>query len=95
MRDFALALALAVLPLPAIAQPAGPVSAVLAEKASGFKNLAECEKILGRPDSRRQKTLGNKRSVLRGSLFNRAAGNISRCEMIDGEPLIVVIPKGS
>ena len=56
-----------------------------AEKASGYKTLAECEAALGEADQR---------TGLRGSRFNRDAGNMSRCEMVEGEPLIVVYPKG-
>jgi hypothetical protein len=94
MRNFALVLTLAALPLPAIARPA-PVSAVLGENASGFKNLGDCEQTLDGPSRHSAKKIGNKRGTRRGSMFNRAAGNMSRCEMIEGEPLIVVIPRGA
>ena len=56
-----------------------------AETAAGFETLADCEQALGEPDQR---------TGLRGSLFNREAGNISRCELVDGEALVVVYPKG-
>jgi hypothetical protein len=93
MRNLALDFVLAALTYPAIAKPTGDVAAVLAEKASGFKSLAECEQTLAGSGLYSLKNLGGERSVVRGSVFNRAAGNLSRCEMIGGEPLIVVVPR--
>lgn len=89
-----MASALAALLLPAIAD-AGPAMAVLGEKDMGFKTLAECEQTIGRPERQRRDARAAKRGALRGSLINRAAGNITRCALVDGEPLIVVTPKGS
>jgi hypothetical protein len=62
-----------------------PIVATLSERASGFANLAECEAALlpGTGTAEAQ----------RGSVFNRAHGNSSRCEMIKGEPMIVVTPR--
>lgn len=56
--------------------------AVNSERASGFRSLAQCENALTGRDG------------ARGTRFNRAAGNISRCEMVAGEAVIVVYPKG-
>ena len=81
MPFLAAALALAALQAPASNPPV--FMAVLAETASGFESMADCEKSLGPA----------KRGARRGSLFNRKAGNISRCQMVDGEPMIVVIPR--
>ena len=94
MRNFVTAFALAALPLPAIAHPPGIFEATLAKKDAGFKTLAECEKAIGHPAKLQQKSHVAKTDNMRGSLFNRTAGNITRCEMVDGEPLIVVTPKG-
>ena len=78
------ALALSTLPPPATASAPAVFVLTSAEKASGFQSLAECEQALG--------TAG--KQGLRGSRFNRTAGNVSRCEVVDGEPLIVVYPRG-
>ncbi|MDQ3078903.1 MAG: hypothetical protein M3R03_02765 [Pseudomonadota bacterium] len=56
--------------------------ATSAERDSGFSNLAECEKVLFGPDG------------VPGTRFNRAAGNTSRCELVSGEAVVVVYPKG-
>lgn len=82
-----LAVALAMTTLSGQAPVADPAIFVLtnAEKASGFATLGECERALG-PAKRP--------SEARGSLFNRNAGNISRCEIVHGEPMVVVYPKG-
>ena len=94
MRDLSLAFALAALPLPALAHPAGVFVATLGEKDSGFATLAECEQAIARPVKAQHRARIAKPDDLRGSLFNRAAGNTTHCEMIDGEALMVVIPKG-
>lgn len=52
------------------------------ERASGFSSLAECDRALTGRDG-----------VL-GTQFNRAAGNTSRCELVFGEAVVVVYPKG-
>ena len=93
MQFLAMSLALAGQPLPATALPAGVFVAILAEKASGFKTLAECEQAIALAPKVEQERLVRLESN-RGSLFNRAAGNTTRCEIVDGEPLIVVVPKG-
>ncbi len=90
-----MALALAVLPLPAIAK--SPVFvAILSETAGGFRSLAECEAVLRGPG--KGALVGSPRQLApgaqAGSLFNRTHGNLSRCEMVEGEPSIVVYPKG-
>ncbi len=92
MAIIALVFALASLPLPAMALPAGITVATLGEKASAFETLAECEEALGPLDSQGRTPLAAQ-DGLRGSQFNRAAGNTSRCEIVDGEPLIIVTPK--
>ena len=75
------ALALLAPPLPT--QAASPVifQATNPEAASEYKTMAECELALGQGERR-------------GSRFNRSVGNISRCEMVDGEPMITVYPVG-
>ena len=91
-RSFALASALAVLPWPALAVAPKAFAATLSSSADGFKSLAECESTLRR--STGVKASGGERGMRSGSLFNRTQGNISRCEMIQGEATIVVYPKG-
>ncbi len=98
MRTFSIASALAILPMPAIAGPTIFV-ATLGETANGFKDLAECEIAL-RASTKNGQALANQShpvasSVARGSLFNRTHGNASRCETVQGEPVIVVYPKGA
>jgi len=88
-----MAFALAALPLPALAHPAGVFEATLPETEAGLRTLADCETAIAPLVELRAKPRGAKHSAVRGSRFNRAAGNTTRCEMIDGEPLIVVIPK--
>ena len=46
------------------------------------------------PAGFRPKSRSARHQQARGTVFNRAAGNTTRCEMVDGEPMIVVIPKG-
>jgi hypothetical protein len=91
MLTLVAALALTTIPLQAPARDAGVFVAVNAEKASGFKSLGECEAALGRDKQDRR---ADKKSGPRGSVFNRKAGNRTRCEMVEGEPLVVVYPKG-
>ena len=65
----------------ATASPPAPVSAVLGERASEFGSLAECNAAIGAADT------------ARGSAFNRAHGNVTRCAMVDGEPMVIVTPR--
>ena len=93
MSYLLLAFAAVTLPLPATANP--PVfAATLGEKATGFRTLAECEEAIRRPIRVERGARRVKHLSARGSQFNRVAGNVTRCEMVDGEPLIVVIPRG-
>lgn len=89
----AFAVTLVSVPLPALATRPVIFQATNADKASGFGSMAECEIALGRP-ARYRATIGVQKSALRGSAFNRQAGNVSRCELIAGEPQIVVYPSG-
>ena len=94
MRQLAIVIALAAFPVSALARPAGIVSATLPERATPFATLAECERSLGSSAQSRQATAAD-RDGARGSLFNRGQGNRSYCEMVDGEPLVIVVPKAS
>lgn len=94
MRNLIVAFALTTLPYPAIANDPGIVVATNPEKASGFRNLAECHEALGGSDKLQGKMIGDEPNRLHGSMFNRTAGNTSRCEIVHGEALIVVYPKG-
>ena len=82
------------LPLPAIASGPAIFAATLSETVNGFKNLATCETVLRGPDKHDDKALAERPGGQRGSLFNRTQGNVSRCEMVQGEAVIVVYPKG-
>ena len=94
MRHFASALALIALPISANAAASPPVAATSAERASGFRDLADCQGTLdGAPGSGQADA--DKTTRAAGTLFNRAHGNISRCEMVEGEALIVVYPAGT
>ena len=93
MPALALALALAALPVPAMTQPAAMSVATLPERDSAFATLAECEQSLVPANESAGAALAPGQGTPRGSLFNRTAGNTSRCEMVDGEPLIIVTPK--
>lgn len=93
MSKLFVAFALSSLSSPALAHRPVIFEATNADKASGFRSMAECETALGRPAARRGKAVVA-RSTSRGSAFNRQAGNVSRCEMIAGEPQIVVYPTG-
>ena len=84
MINLAIALALTAVSAPGTAQRPAIFVATSAEKASGFASLAECERAIG--DARR--------AGPRGTAFNRNAGNTTRCEMVEGEPLVVVYPRG-
>jgi hypothetical protein len=88
MRNFAFALMLTTFSFPLIGR--ADVVATNPERASAFSDLAQCNDALGRAETR--EALNGKPRILRGSLFNRAAGNTSHCEMVDGEPMIVVYP---
>lgn len=94
MRNRGLAAALIMLSIPAMAQGA-VVAATNAERASGFADRADCEQALGSSDGGQPKAGVVDQADGGGSLFNRAAGNISRCEFVHGEYQIVVYPKGS
>jgi len=93
MLYLSVALALVSLSFPALAASPAIFQATNAENASGFRTVSECEAALGRPAKHRGKAVIGA-SDLRGSLFNRAAGNVSRCELVAGELLIVVYPTG-
>jgi hypothetical protein len=82
MPSLAVAILLSFLPASADMPRPSFFVATNAERASGFGSLAECEKALVAPDGSR------------GSQFNRAAGNTSRCELVSGEAVVVVYPKG-
>lgn len=87
MINLAIALALTAVSGPGNAQGAAIFVATSAEKASGFKSLAECEQAIGKSGD-----AGH--ADARGTVFNRNAGNTTRCEIVAGEPLVVVYPKG-
>ena len=93
MRKLSLALALTALAVPAYSARPAIFQATSSEKASGFRSMVECETALGGLTRQRGKS-DIERNAVHGSLFNRQAGNLSRCEMIDGEPQIVVYPVG-
>lgn len=93
MRYHFLAFALLALPLPALADCPVVFQATSANQASGFKTMAECETALGRPVKIQGKA-GADQNERRGTVFNRAAGNTSLCEMVAGEPVITVYPAG-
>lgn len=91
MRNLLVAFALLSLPVSALAARPVIFEATSADKASGFRSMAECDAALGLPVRQRGKAdVAN--GGVRGSMFNRAKGNISRCELVDGEPMIVVYP---
>jgi len=84
--------AFALMALPVLAAPVPVIfEATSADKASGFRSMAECEAALGLPAEHRGKADVGK-NASRGSSFNRAAGNISRCEIIEGQPVLIVYP---
>ncbi len=94
MRNFIVAFALTTLPVAAVANDPDIFLATSAEKASGHNTLAECEEALRGTDDPQGEALVDNENGPRGSRFNRNAGNTSRCETVEGEPLIVVYPKG-
>ena len=94
MQILTVACALAMLSNGALAQKPNVVVATNPEMASGFRSLAECELSLGPPGQLQGAPLAGAPNTLRGTAFNRAAGNTSRCEVIQGEHMVVVYPKG-
>jgi hypothetical protein len=90
MRNLAITLALAALSVPAIAKPSKVFVATVPESAAGFKTLAECQAALRGPAKPDRPTFAKGRNRQAGTLFNRSHGNFSRCEMIEGEPMIAV-----
>ena len=92
MRNLALAATMMMLPVSVSANAPSIFVATNAEKASGFRDLADCQKSLEGPDQASRKAVADKQDGRRGSLFNRTQENTSRCEMVHGEALIVVYP---
>ena len=90
MLNIAFALAVATLTSPVGTQTPKMVSATNPESASGFRDLAHCEEPIGGLEEPLGKASTRKDSSRLGSRFNRAAGNLSRCESIDGEYLVVI-----
>ena len=88
-------IALALLAPPLSLQNTTPVifQATNPEAALAYRTMAECELALGPPADGTSEA-GVDQGERRGSRFNRLAGNISRCEMVDGEPVITVYPTG-
>ena len=93
MQKTILTLVLAMLPLPSFAHPPRIAVATLSETASGFKNLAECERTLRGSDDPKTRSETADRNGQLGSLFNRRAGATSVCQIVQGEPQIVVYPR--
>ena len=89
----AIALVSIAVPAAAAAPPTVIFQATSADRATGFRSMAECEAALGRSIATRAREAAG-RQELRGTAFNRRAGNITRCEMIEGEPVVVVYPTG-
>jgi hypothetical protein len=54
--------------------------------------MAECLETLNRTGAVRRSHANTKPNEGPGSVFNRAHGNVSRCEVVQGEVLIVVYP---
>lgn len=77
---------------PGVAQP-GPVAATNPERESAYRDLADCRAQLER--TRRSRAAHSGAAVSVGSWFNVVRGNVSRCEIVEGEPVIVVYPRGS
>ncbi len=67
--------------------------ATAAERTSGFKDLADCQRTIAATPQRDAKVQSGKHDGGHGSVFNRTQGNITRCEMIEGEALVVVYPR--
>ncbi len=68
--------------------------ATTAERASGFKDLADCQRNIAATPQRDAKVQSGKHDGGHGSVFNRAHGNVTRCEMVEGEAMVVVYPRG-
>ena len=84
-------LALMSIPGAALATDPGPVVATNPERETGYTDLGECRKAL---EATAKPGLAGA-SGTTGSLFNQAQGNVSRCELVQGEVLVVVYPRGS
>jgi hypothetical protein len=95
MQNFIVGLLLSVVSVPVFAQNPAIGVATNPEKETPFKDLAECEKaLIGSSGAKTDGTSAGANSM-KGSLFNRRAGNISVCKMVHGEPQVVVYPKGA
>lgn len=94
MRKFTVAILLAALTAPAAASAQEPVSATNPESAAGYRDLADCERSLEAAGKTQGSAGAQREKSPRGTLFNRTRGNISRCEMVHGEPLVVVYVNG-
>ena len=81
----ALTLAMLLTAMPAGAADPKIFVATNPEREAGFASLAECEDSLG-------STQHSGDVVRSGSVFNREHGNTTRCELVDGVPLVVVYP---
>lgn len=92
MRKTCIGLALMILALPATARSQSLVAATNPERDSAFAGLADCETALGGVARLSGKAGATDPAGPRGSVFNRAAGNLSRCERVHGEYQIVVYP---
>lgn len=93
MQNIALLVAVLTLASPGYARKPQAVIATNPEKETAFTDLAECRQALAAPRKTNPTAVAGGPSE--GSLFNRAQGNISRCELVDGEALIVVYPRAS
>lgn len=94
MRKLTVAILLAALCSPAAAPARERVSATNPESAAGYRDLADCERSLGAAGKVHGSAAAQRGTGPRGTLFNRTRGNISRCEMVHGEPQVVVYVKG-
>jgi hypothetical protein len=94
MQNIALLLTLLPLSVAAIGKSPAPVVATNAEKANGFSDLNECQAALEGSRKSGHGGAAGTPSGLTGSMFNRARGNVSRCEIFHGEAVIVVYPRG-
>ena len=90
MRNCALFVALMSMPAAALAATSTPIVATNAERETGFRDLGECQKAL----EGTRKASDADGSTATGSLFNQAQGNVTRCEVVGGEVLAVVYPRG-
>ncbi len=64
------------------------------ERASGFKGLTDCQKNIAATRERDAMVRNGKPNTGQGTVFNRTHGNITRCEMVEGEAMVVVYPRG-